>query len=45
METGWWKLNTEMFDDSEVTDTDREHIAEMVKQGCTSGELIHGEVE
>lgn len=38
---GYWNLSqAEYFDDSELTDSDREYIAEMIKKGYTSGELV-----
>ena len=42
---GWWELKATMFDDSEITESDQEHIADMVKQGYMSGDLIHEEDE
>ena len=38
-ENGWWDLI--ITEDFELTDTDREHIAELIKKGFTSGELIN----
>jgi len=43
MNKGWWKLDASMFDDSELNDNDREHIAHRIKEGYTEGELIHEE--
>ena len=37
---GWWDLN---IGDCELSDGDREHIAEMIKEGYTSGEICHEE--
>jgi hypothetical protein len=42
---GWWKLeawklNSEGETTDQLSDTDREHIAESIKDGCTSGEII-----
>lgn len=34
----WWKLDT---GDTDVTDTDREHIAEQIKEGFTEGQIVH----
>jgi hypothetical protein len=34
-ERGWWELETNV----EIDDTDRQHIAELIKQGFTSGEI------
>ena len=45
MTRGYFKLTWEMFDDSELTDSDREHIAEVIIQGCCEGELIHEDNE
>ncbi len=39
MANGWWELNIEM--DDEITDADLEHIAEQIKNGFTSGQLVH----
>ena len=41
MARGHWEVTAEMFDCSAVNEGDREHIAEMVQQGYTEGELIH----
>lgn len=41
MTRGWWTLSAEMFDGSELDDSDREHIAKSIREGYTSGELIH----
>ncbi len=39
---GWWKLTitptTE--DDVEPSEIDLEHIADMITQGCTEGEIV-----
>ncbi len=40
---GWWTLNAKMFDDSEVSDSSLEHIASLVKEGYTSGEIVEEE--
>ena len=43
MKRGWWTLEIRAIDDSfneSLTDEDREHIARMIREGCTSGELI-----
>ena len=34
----WWQLSIE--GDTELEDSDREHIAEMIKQGFTSGQIV-----
>ena len=39
MTTGWWELKTTI----ELTDADKEHIADLIKQGFTSGEIIQEE--
>ena len=36
---GWWTLNTTI----EPNDVDLEHIADSIKQGCTSGEIIQND--
>ena len=36
MKTGWWTLNTTI----EINDADREHIAECIKGGFTSGQIV-----
>ena len=33
----WWNLDV----DVELTDDDREHIAQMIKEGYTQGEICH----
>lgn len=38
MATGWWALSTDGVE--ELFDDDLEHIAEMIKQGFTSGDLV-----
>lgn len=41
VERGWWKLTTTV----EPNDTDLEHIAELIKQGYTEGEIVGGDEE
>jgi hypothetical protein len=41
---GWWKLeawklNSEGETTDQLSDADLEHIAESIKDGCTSGEI------
>jgi len=36
----WWSLNIKDYPNYEPNDADLEHIAEMIKQGYTQGELI-----
>lgn len=36
---GWWKLTFTGV--KELTDIDREHIAKLIVDGCTEGEIIH----
>ncbi len=41
---GWWKLNTNVWalddtEEAEIDEVDLEHIAEMIRQGYTSGEI------
>lgn len=38
-ENGWWKLSTAGVDS--INDSDRDHIAKMIEEGYTEGELIH----
>lgn len=50
MKEGWWRLtitwtDEEMDEFMFLTDTDREHIADCIKNGCDEGELIHEENE
>lgn len=42
METkrGWWRL-IYIGDIDELNESDREHIADLVRQGYNQGELIH----
>lgn len=39
MSDGWWKLETTI----KPNDADLEHIAELIKEGYTSGEIIQVE--
>jgi len=45
--SGYWKvdINIRDDDDNEIkpNDADLEHIAEMIKQGYTQGEIVHEE--
>ena len=34
-ERGWWKLETTV----EIDNTDREHIARAIEEGCTESEI------
>ena len=36
----WWSLTIKDYPNYEPNDVDLEHIAEMIKQGYTQGELI-----
>ena len=38
-ERGWWKLSIEGVD--ELNDIDREHIAKLIIEGYSQGEIIH----
>jgi len=38
MTDGWWDLRTTGV---ELNDADREHIAELIKEGFTSGDIVH----
>jgi len=40
---GWWDLNLTENTSEELSDADREHIAELIKQGFTSGEIVKDE--
>lgn len=35
----WWELKTSVT----LTDADREYISQMIKEGYTSGEIVHEE--
>lgn len=37
---GWWELKAEFFDGQELEDSDREHIADCIRQGYWSGQLV-----
>ena len=39
---GWWRLDTGDFP---VEDSDLDHIAGLIKEGYTQGELVHDEDE
>ncbi len=47
--TGYWEIKINIWDDDdadkfiEPNEIDLEHIAEMIKQGYTSGEVVHDE--
>ena len=43
MKKGWWSLIIAGVD--ELTETDQEHIAELIKQGFTSGEIVQEDEE
>ena len=50
MKTGWWKLNITWTDEDMdehrfLTDIDREHIAECIKEGYKEGQLVHEDEE
>ena len=41
---GSWEFKTEFFDEfrsEEILDSDLQHITEMIKEGFTSGDIIH----
>ncbi len=42
---GWWELKTSGLEHANIdlSDCDKEHIAEMIKQGYTSGEIVEDE--
>ena len=44
MSRGYWKLTAGMFDNSLVNECDIEHIANMIEEGYTEGELIHEDI-
>jgi len=37
---GWWELKITGDDIKELTDCDREHIAKLITEGYTSGEVL-----
>lgn len=41
METGWWKIEYTI----EPDEYDLDHIAELIRQGFTSGEIVQEEDE
>lgn len=48
MATGYWELEVKIMCDSGEEEilpnaSDREHIAEMIKQGYTEGQLVHND--
>lgn len=48
MKTGWWKLSWTSTSDPDITelyDSDREHIAKCIIDGCTQGEIIQEDNE
>jgi hypothetical protein len=38
-QSGWWKLDVNM-DTDDLSDSDREHIANLIQQGFTEGEIV-----
>lgn len=40
IKSSWWKLSIDDYPNYEPNEIDLEHIAEMIKQGYTQGELI-----
>ena len=43
---GWWNLSVSNVDDDSImvlSDCDLEHIAECIKNECTSGEIVKDE--
>ena len=40
---GWWKLDAWKDNEEELTDADKEHIAEAIKEGYTDGEIVDWE--
>lgn len=44
---GWWSIEYRAVDEEfvEPDDADLEHIAECIKEGCTSGEILQEEIE
>jgi hypothetical protein len=46
---GWWSLETWKEDsnghETDLNNDDREHIAELIKQGYTQGEVVDGDEE
>ena len=39
-ESGWWKLDLGDLRRDDLSDADREHIAKMIKEGYTQGEIV-----
>ena len=40
IKSSWWRLSVDDYPNYEPNEIDLEHIAEMIKQGFTQGELI-----
>ena len=40
---GWWNLELTGNSHTELSDYDLEHIAKLIKQGFTSGEVVEDE--
>jgi hypothetical protein len=40
IKVGWWKLEAWKDNGKELSDTDKEHIAQAIKEGYTNGEVI-----
>ena len=45
MKTSWWKLTIDDYPNYKPNDIDLEHIAEMIKKGYDSGQLIQEDEE
>ena len=45
MKRSWWSLMIKDYPNYEPNETDLEHIAEQIKQGMWSGELIQEDEE
>jgi len=40
---GWWELKLTSNTSEELSDIDKEHIAELIVNGYTSGEIVEDE--
>lgn len=42
---GWWTLRLEGNTPDDLSDVDREHIARLITEGFTSGEIVEDECD
>lgn len=45
MKSGWWSIKFDDLEPDDLSDGTLEHIAELIKNGYTSGEIIEEDME